>query len=607
MTMHVLIEQYMASQTNGRRTDRLAFIAQWWITHWGSAPVETLTHAEIASMGHVIMRQGNRETTMTHYLRLLRQACVWGVMAGHLRHNPCAGFPLPTARPGRYRILTESEEERLALALGDPAKDWMRFALLTGLRPSEQFPMRWSDVDLLQGTIFLTHTATKTVVTLTLPPEAVRLLEQWRRSNAGLWVFPNPYNWRQPMDFRTFTLRIWDPAVAASGLPRLTWKDLRHTCGSRLVQQGLPLSSIQHGLRLSDKKYARRYRATLDIASMRARPLDAPASPFLAPKTGEILAVMERDRTLHPVTIGELAQLYATQCLGSRPSRPFFDRCYRQFWHTWADRPIASISRKMVMAWFMGLSKTPAHANHALTFLRRLYNWGAQYELLDCPNPTERIPMYRRQSRERFLTLEESKRLLEGLVFAPPKLRVFVRLLLFTGCRSGEARTLRWTDLDGDARLWRKAQTKNGWGQVTPLPLQVIDALRALPKLNEWVFPGMAGNPWAKASITKQWGIFRHRLNLDDVTLHDLRRTAASYLAISGENLPTIQHVLNHRSLGPTAIYARLNTKAVDRALQRQADRFTALQEAPDPAVLAMEGSNGREGAPLMAIEACSS
>ena len=80
------------------------------------------------------------------------------------------------------------------------------------------------------------------------------------------------------------------------------------------------------------------------------------------------------------------------------------------------------------------------------------------------------------------------------------------------------------------------------------------------------------------ASITKQWGLFRHRLNLDDVTLHDLRRTCASYLAIAGENLPTIQHVLNHRSLGPTAIYARLNTKAVDRALQRQADRFTAYK-----------------------------
>lgn len=48
---------------------------------------------------------------------------------------------------------------------------------------------------------------------------------------------------------------------------------------------------------------------------------------------------------------------------------------------------------------------------------------------------------------------------------------------------------------------------------------------------------------------------------------------------MSGENLSHIQNVLNHRSLTPTSIYARLNTKAVDRTLQAQADRFSSLQE----------------------------
>jgi integrase len=33
---------------------------------------------------------------------------------------------------------------------------------------------------------------------------------------------------------------------------------------------------------------------------------------------------------------------------------------------------------------------------------------------------------------------------------------------------------------------------------------------------------------------------------MEDMTIHDLRRTCASHLAISGENLPTIQNVLNH-------------------------------------------------------------
>ncbi len=69
----------------------------------------------------------------------------------------------------------------------------------------------------------------------------------------------------------------------------------------------------------------------------------------------------------------------------------------------------------------------------------------------------------------------------------------------------------------------------------------------------------------------------RRRWNLHDVTLHDLRRTCASLLAINNENLPTIQSVLNHRSLAHTSVYARLNTRAVDRALQAQADRLCIM------------------------------
>jgi integrase len=87
-----------------------------------------------------------------------------------------------------------------------------------------------------------------------------------------------------------------------------------------------------------------------------------------------------------------------------------------------------------------------------------------------------------------------------------------------------------------------------------PLPVQVVELLRQLPRTSEWVFPGDKGRHWSTTSAEKVWGLVRRRLNLDDIRLHDLRRICASYLAISGENLPTIQNVLNHRSLNPTAI-----------------------------------------------------
>ena len=53
------------------------------------------------------------------------------------------------------------------------------------------------------------------------------------------------------------------------------------------------------------------------------------------------------------------------------------------------------------------------------------------------------------------------------------------------------------------------------------------------------------------------WRRIRERAGLPDVTVHNLRRTYASFLAISGENTTVSSKVLNHATLANTAIYAR--------------------------------------------------
>ena len=140
---------------------------------------------------------------------------------------------------------------------------------------------------------------------------------------------------------------------------------------------------------------------------------------------------------------------------------------------------------------------------------------------------------------------------------------------------------MRWTDVSWSTRLWKKPTTKTGTSHFVPLPVQVVDVLSRLPRTSEWVFPGDHEKPWSMGSVQKSWYQIRRHLNLQDVSIHDLRRTCASFLAIEGENLPIIQNVLNHSSLAHTSIYARLNTKAVDRALQAQADRLCALVQGP--------------------------
>lgn len=172
---------------------------------------------------------------------------------------------------------------------------------------------------------------------------------------------------------------------------------------------------------------------------------------------------------------------------------------------------------------------------------------------------------------------EELRLIFQHLPHCPVKFRVYITVLLLTGCRRGEARLARWEHMDFTRRLWKKPRTKAGRWHIVPLPEQAARELLSLPRISPWIFPGLNGHPWSASAIEKAWGRFRAHVGLNDVRIHDLRRTAASHLVIHGENLSTVQQMLDHTSLQPTAIYARLNVDALARALQANADRFMTL------------------------------
>ena len=56
-------------------------------------------------------------------------------------------------------------------------------------------------------------------------------------------------------------------------------------------------------------------------------------------------------------------------------------------------------------------------------------------------------------------------------------------------------------------------------------------------------------------------------MGVDDIRIHDLRRTLASYMAINNTSLPIIGRALNHKSQVSTAIYARLSGDPVRDAM----------------------------------------
>lgn len=551
--------------------------AAWWRSRLGTEPLTALTTDRILRELDVLAGYGRSPSTVTFYVRFLRRVCAWAVRERILSTDPCAAIALPKQPKPTLRVLTPDEEARLCAALGSPYDLWVKIALETGLKLSEQFSLRWRDVDLTRATALLPDPSSGAAFALTLSPTAVALLQQLRHTHPpSMWCFPDLKTPNRPVNVHSFLSWRWGRAVEEAGIPPITWKDLRTTCGVRLSAQGLPVDDVVARMRQVGNKRAYLYRCTAEKRAPKVTPEAAP-SIYGEKIPGELSAILARDLRAHPLSFEEAARLYAVHHLGHRASRRQFERIARQFYQPWTARPLESLTRREIRAWYLDLAHIPIYANKALTCLRALINWAIDLELITCANPALRIKRFPAPPRERFLSTDELQRMITGLPLLPPKIRAYLLILLLTGARSGEARQMRWKDLDPVTRIWVKPKTKSGKAHRVPLPLQVMEALEKVPRINEWVFPGTRGRSWSKAVGHKLWTTIRRRWGFDDVTLHDLRRTAASHLAIHGENLPVIQGMLGHHSLSPTAIYARLNTQALDRALQDQADRLGSL------------------------------
>jgi len=178
--------------------------------------------------------------------------------------------------------------------------------------------------------------------------------------------------------------------------------------------------------------------------------------------------------------------------------------------------------------------------------------------------------------KQRFLSEEEIARLLKACRRSShPFLSLFIRLLLLTGARKGEALGMRWCDIDFAKRIWTVPKSKNGRSRRIILSEPAIDVLNAARKkakhLELSVDPRapVFTNPKTHKpydSFYASWYIVREWAELDDVRIHDLRHTFASLLINKGVSLYEVQTLLGHCSIQMTQRYAHL---APDRLHQR--------------------------------------
>lgn len=152
-----------------------------------------------------------------------------------------------------------------------------------------------------------------------------------------------------------------------------------------------------------------------------------------------------------------------------------------------------------------------------------------------------------------------------------------LELYLYTGCRKSEITNLMIADVDFEQIEIKLRETKTDENVIMPISKHALDTIKAHLEDREknphrhvspdspYLISGQDGKPLH--SVYPAWTKIREHLNINDVTLHDIRRSFGSVGARANMSLLMIGKALAHKSTDATKIYARLSDDATKGAV----------------------------------------
>jgi len=277
------------------------------------------------------------------------------------------------------------------------------------------------------------------------------------------------------------------------------------------------------------------------------------------------------------LTVGAFFIEYMKRHGSEKKSAKEYQSLYRQHLEQWQDQLLSGITRNKIEALHKSVGKeTPVRANRLLQLLSSMFSQAILWGYFKTDNPCKGIRKFKEVSRDRFLGGEELGRFFEALDLTEnPAFKDFILLSLFTGARKANVLGMRWKDIDFERSVWKIPEelSKNGQPMQIPLGQDVLEILkrRRAETSSVFVLPG----PGAKGRYVepkRAWGTLLKRAKLEDLRIHDLRRSMGSWMTIGGTSLPIVGKALGHKTSQATSIYARLNLDPVRAAMDQAVD-----------------------------------
>ncbi|MFW5453761.1 tyrosine-type recombinase/integrase [Thioalkalivibrio sulfidiphilus] len=370
---------------------------------------------------------------------------------------------------------------------------------------------------------------------------------------------------------------IWDDDLQGFGL-RVTAKGGK----SYIVQAKIHGKTVRHTLGkhgvLTAEEYRKRAKTKLGQMAEGRNPV----------------AEKRRKKALS-VTLTDVTDAYL-ESRRTRTGKPLKDRTKKDVryhlegtFSDWKDKPVAEITRDMVLSKYRSRCKTSvAQANQAMRVLSALLNYAAatyrtpEGTRIIQDNPTEvlrdanvlravapkksMVPLDR--VGEWWSTVQ-AMRADPALTPASRSAADLVALLAVTGLRLGEARSIRWDQVDG-ASL-HLVDTKNRTDVRLPLSALALEIIQTRKNKTPFVFPARSGKGHLK-DCRGQLMILTEKTGVE-VTAHDLRRTFRAVAAKVGVELWRTKALMNHKQDNDITLshYADLSDV---RDLKPEADRI---------------------------------
>lgn len=243
------------------------------------------------------------------------------------------------------------------------------------------------------------------------------------------------------------------------------------------------------------------------------------------------------------------------------------------------NRDITDISRDNIAKLLHRIGeKHPYEANRIRSLLSSMFErakeWGRVPE--NFTNPVELIKKFKEKKRDRWVKSEELPHLVDAILKEPNLYaRTCLLLFLLVGSRKMELLKAKWENLDLERKILRLEDTKNGTDFELRLSDLAVALIQDLPKEpgNPYLFPGKKRGTH-RVNIDKVWQKIRKDAKLDDVRIHDLRRTFASQLASDGISLLQIGKLLNHKNSVTTEVYAHLAPDPLAKVVDQHGNKI---------------------------------